>query len=76
MPVAPGELTRAELAARLATATASVQQLRADVELATAQRDAETCRADNTETERDEARAALAAVTAERDALRAEVSRG
>ncbi len=53
MAVAPGEMTRGELAAQLATATASVQQLRADVELATAQRDAETCRADNTETERD-----------------------
>ena len=63
--LAPGEPTRAELAAQLATATASVQQLRADVELATAQRDAETCRADNAE-------AQLAAVTAERDALRAE----
>lgn len=60
--LAPGEPTRAELAAQLATATASVQQLRADVELATAQRDAETCRADNTETERDEARAALVEV--------------
>jgi len=74
MAVAPGEMTRAELAARLATATASVQQLRADVELATAQRDAETCRADNTETERDEARAALAAVTAERDVALEECS--
>ncbi len=53
MPVAPGEMTRGELAAQLATATASVQQLRADVELATAQRDAEACRADDAEGERD-----------------------
>lgn len=74
MAVAPGEMTRGELAAQLATATASVQQLRADVELATAQRDAEACRADNTETERDEARAALAAVTAERDVALEECS--
>ena len=29
MPVAPGEMTRGELVAQLATATASVQQLRA-----------------------------------------------
>lgn len=74
--LAPDEPTRAELlaqvAAQLATATASVRQLRADVRLATAQRDAETCRADNTEGERDSLRAQLAAVTAERDALRAE----
>lgn len=65
MAVAPGEMTRGELTAQLATATASVQQLRADVELATAQRDAETCRTDNAVEQ-------LAAVTAERDALRAE----
>ena len=56
---------RAEIAAQLATATASVQQLRVDVELATAQRDAETCRADNAE-------AQLAAVTGERGAEAAE----
>lgn len=81
MAIAPGEMTRAELAAQLATATASVRQLRADVELATAQRDAETCRADNAECERDDLAATLetrtaehalameqlAAVTAERD---------
>ncbi len=71
MAVAPGELTRAELAARLATATASVQQLRADVELATAQRDAEACRADDTEGERDVLRAQQAPLVACVDALRA-----
>ena len=60
------------LRAQLATATASVQQLRADVELATAQRDAEACRADSMEGEIDSLRAQLAAVTAERDGLRAE----
>ena len=64
MAVAPGELTRAELAARLATATASVQQLRADVELATAQRDAEACRADDAEGERDVLRAQQAPLVA------------
>ena len=61
----------AALRAQLATATASVQQLRADVELATAQRDAETCRADNTETERDVLRAQQAPLVACVDALRA-----
>jgi len=71
MAVAPGELTRAELAARLATATASVQQLRADVELATAQRDAEACRADDAEGERDVLRAQQAPLVACVDALRA-----
>mgnify|MGYP006935496767 FL=1 len=69
--LAPGELTRAELAARLATATASVQQLRADVELATAQRDAEACRADDAEGERDVLRAQQAPLVACVDALRA-----
>lgn len=43
-------------------ATASVRQLRADVELATAQRDAEAARADNAEAERDALRTELAAV--------------
>lgn len=57
------ETTR--LRAELAMATASVRQLRADVELATAQRDAEACRADDAEGE-------IAAVTRERDALHAE----
>ena len=65
MPVAPGEMTRGELVAQLATATASVQQLRADVELATAQRDAEACRADDAEGERDALAATLETRTAE-----------
>lgn len=65
MAIAPGEMTRAELAAQLATATASVRQLRADVELATAQRDAEVCRADNAEAERDDLAATLETRTAE-----------
>ena len=71
MPVAPGEMTRGELAAQLATATASVQQLRADVELATAQRDAEACRADDAEGEQDVLRAQQAPLVACVDALRA-----
>lgn len=71
MPVAPGEMTRGELVAQLATATASVQQLRADVELATAQRDAEACRADDAEGERDVLRAQQAPLVACVDALRA-----
>ena len=69
--LAPGEPTRAELAAQLATATASVQQLRADVELATAQRDAEACRADDAEGEQDVLRAQQAPLVACVDALRA-----
>jgi hypothetical protein len=78
MPVAPGELTRAELAARLATATASVQQLRADVELATAQRDAEACHRDDADAEAERVTRELAALRAQQaplvacvDALRA-----
>ena len=62
----PGLLDSAERAGReLATATASVRQLRADVELATGQRDAEACRADNAEAERDDLAATLETRTAE-----------
>lgn len=43
------------VAAQLSTALASVRQLRADVELATTQRDEERTRADNAESEHDEA---------------------
>lgn len=78
MPVAPGEMTRGELVAQLATATASVQQLRADVELATAQRDAEACRRDDADAEAERVTRELAALRAQQaplvacvDALRA-----
>ncbi len=78
MPVAPGEMTRGELVAQLATATASVQQLRADVELATAQRDAEACHRDDADAEAERVTRELAALRAQQaplvacvDALRA-----
>lgn len=47
---------------QLAVATESIRQLRADVELATAERDAEAARAFEAETERDALRTELAAV--------------
>lgn len=78
MAVAPGEMTRGELVAQLATATASVQQLRADVELATAQRDAEACRRDDADAEAERVTRELAVLRAQQaplvacvDALRA-----
>lgn len=69
--LAPGEPTRAELAAQLATATASVQQLRADVELATAHGDEESARAYSMEDELAVLRAQQAPLVACVDALRA-----
>lgn len=78
-----GDLRRAErerdsLRAQLATATASVQQLRADVELATAQRDAEACHRDDADAEAERVTRELAVLRAQQaplvecvDALRA-----
>lgn len=78
MALAPNEPTRAELTAQLATATASVQQLRADVELATAQRDAEACHRDDADAEAERVTRELAVLRAQQaplvacvDALRA-----
>ena len=68
----------ASLRAQLATATASVQQLRADVELATAQRDAEACHRDDADAEAERVTRELAVLRAQQaplvacvDALRA-----
>ena len=68
----------ASLRAQLATATASVQQLRADVEIATAQRDAEACHRDDADAEAERVTRELAVLRAQQaplvacaDALRA-----